>query len=158
VGREKFSFESIEPLEDRIRRLDQDAAYIQIWDRTDRSNEQNLGRFDLTETDALPYLDERHQVPPDDDEPADPYEGSFGEYDHDEEPEDDEPPPRRRAGAMPTPREIAEAACRWLRELAVGNTVGEAWCRYRVKVYGPKGVRVVAAHSVLQWCAHAVFQ
>ena len=146
MGREKFSFESIEPLEDRIRRLDQDAAYIQVWDRTDRTNEQNLGRFDLTETDALPYLDERYQPeshPDDDDEPADPYEGSFGEYDDEEEPEDEEPAPRRRAGAMPTPREIAEAGCRWMRELAIGNTVGEAWCRYRVKVYGPKGVRVL---------------
>jgi hypothetical protein len=143
VGHEKFSFERIEPLEDRIQRLSKDAAYVQVWDRTDRKNEQNLGRFDLTESDALPYLTERIQpalLPMDDEEPADPYEGSFGEYDDLEE---DEPEPQRAASEPPSLLEIAQAACRWLREIAISNTVGEDWCRYRVKVFGPKGMKVL---------------
>jgi len=142
VGHDKFSFERIEPLQDRIQRLAQDAAYVQVWDRTDRKNEQNLGRFDLTATDALPYLTERAQPAPlemDDDGPADPYEGSFGAYDELEEDLED-PEPHYEP---PTPLEIAQAACRWMRELAIGNTVGEAWCRFRVKVFGPKGMKVL---------------
>ena len=30
-----------------------------------------------------------------------------------------------------------------MRDLAIGNTVGEAWCRFRVKVFGPKGMKVL---------------
>ena len=87
VGHDKFAFERIELLEARIRRLAKDAAYVQVWDRTDRKNEQNLGRFDLTETDALPYLTERVQPTLAPDEDDDPYEGAFGEYDELEEDE-----------------------------------------------------------------------
>jgi len=143
VGHDQFSFERIEPLEDRIQRLARDAAYVQVWDRTDRKNEQNLGRFDLTESDALPYLTERPTPALSsirDEEPADPYD------DYDELEEDDEEPPlglTRRAHEPATPEQIAQAACRWLRELAMSNTVGEEWCRYRVKAFGPKGTKVL---------------
>lgn len=144
MGHDKFSFERIEPLEDRIQRLARDAAYIQVWDRTDRKNEQNLGRFDLTESDALPYLTER--VKPallpvhDEEEPADP----FDAYDALEE-DDEEPPSTFTRGAHEpvTPEQIAKAACRWMRELALSNTVGEEWCRFRVKAFGPKGTKVL---------------
>ena len=147
MGHDKFSFERIEPLQDRIQRLARDAAYVQVWDRTDRKNEQNLGRFDLTETDALPYLADRAEpalLPmEEDDGPADPFEGSFGAYDDLEPDDEEESEPLRRDDKPPTPLEIAQAACRWMRELAIGNTVGEAWCRFRVKVFGPKGMRVL---------------
>ncbi len=36
-----------------------------------------------------------------------------------------------------------EDAMRWVRELAVSNTVGEDWRRFRVKAFGPKGLRLV---------------
>ena len=39
--------------------------------------------------------------------------------------------------------EAADAAVRWLAELAQRNTVGEPWRRFRVKVFGPKGLRLV---------------
>jgi len=141
VGHDKFAFERIELLEARIRRLAKDAAYVQVWDRTDRKNEQNLGRFDLTETDALPYLAERVQPTLAPDEDDDPYEGAFGEYDDLEE--DDEEPDPGPSDEPPTLDQIAEAAIRWLRELAVSNTVGEEWCRFRAKVFGPKGMKVL---------------
>ena len=146
MGHDKFSFERIEPLQDRIQRLAQDAAYVQVWDRTDRKNEQNLGRFDLTATDALPYLAECAEpalLEMEDDEPADPYEGSFGDYDELDDDPEEEPEPSFRHREPPTPPAITRAACRWMRDLAIGNTVGEAWCRFRVKVFGPKGMKVL---------------
>ena len=143
MGHDKYVFDGIEPVEERIRRLDQDAAYVQVWDRTDRKNEQNLGRFDLTPSDALPYLDD----------PLEPAELDQAEDDVDNDPwgmgEDldeleDEEPPRRASSTMDmTPRQIAEAAIRWLRELAISNTVGEEWARYRVRIYGPKGMKTL---------------
>ena len=145
MGHDNLSFERLEPLEDRIRRLARDAAYVQVWDRTDRKNEQNLGRFDLTATDALPYLAERFRPPePEPEEEDDPFGGAFGEYDEleaDEEEPDDEPEPPSRERI--TAELIAEAACRWLREISVNNTVGEEWCRYRARIYGPKGMKVL---------------
>jgi len=39
--------------------------------------------------------------------------------------------------------EAARAAVDWLAELARRNTVGEPWRRFRVKVFGPKGLRLV---------------
>ena len=39
--------------------------------------------------------------------------------------------------------EAAAAAVTWLAELAHRNTVGEPWRRFRVKVWGPKGLRLV---------------
>lgn len=136
MGREKFGFESIESVEGRIRRLVHDAAYVQVWDRTDRNNELNLGRFDLTESDALPYLSEAASSPHleedfDEEGPSELYE------------EEDAPHQRGRYGEPVSPEAIGDAACRWLREMAVSNTVGEAWCRFRVRVYGPKGIKVL---------------
>ncbi len=39
--------------------------------------------------------------------------------------------------------EATAAAVAWLADLAVRNTVGEPWRRFRVKVWGPKGLRLV---------------
>ena len=140
MGHDKYVFDGIEPVEERIRRLDQDAAYVQVWDRTDRNNEQNLGRFDLTPSDALPYLNDRVEPEElDEDEvPLDLWdvEDGLDEF-------DDEQPAPVSSRLDLTQRQIAEAAIRWLRELAISNTVGEEWARYRVRIYGPKGVKTL---------------
>jgi len=144
VAHERNVFEGIERIEARIRRLDEAAAYVQVWDRTDRKNEQNLGRFDLTPSEALPYLDDPWDIPQEEveveEEDSFDFEDEYGEPD-----EEDEPPPVQPASAFgkPTFEQITEAACRWLRELAANNTVGEQWARYRVRVYGPKGMKVL---------------
>jgi hypothetical protein len=39
--------------------------------------------------------------------------------------------------------EATAAAVAWLADLARRNTVGEPWRRFRVKVWGPKGLRLV---------------
>ena len=39
--------------------------------------------------------------------------------------------------------EATAAAVAWLAALARRNTVGEPWRRFRVKVWGPKGLRLV---------------
>lgn len=136
MGHDKYVFEGIEPVEERIRRLDQDAAYVQVWDRTDRSNEQNLGRFDLTPSDALPYLDDPAE-PPELDEDEDPWGMGEDELEAYE-------PEAPASGSLDLDQEhINQAAVRWLRELAISNTVGEAWARYRVRVYGPKGTKTL---------------
>ena len=145
MGRDKFTYEGLAPLEDRIRRLDEDAAYVMVWDRTDRSNEEQLGRFDLTLADALPYMEPPPRAVPEDDEPADPFDGDLDDYDEDDDEDDDEPEPEPWAADddVPQVRRIAEAACCWVRDIARRNTVGEPWRRFRLKVYGPKGVKVV---------------
>jgi hypothetical protein len=51
--------------------------------------------------------------------------------------------PAWSAGETVPARVIAEAACRWLRDIAVRNTVGEPWRKFRVRVAGYKGVKVL---------------
>jgi len=145
VNRESFSFEGLEPIEDRIRRLSPDAAYLVIQDRTIPRKDETLARFDLNEASALPYIEDEPSEEPledlveDDDGPADP-------YDEEEEEDDDAPtwdPPSSRQRASLSRELILRAACLWIRDVAVRNTVGEEYCRFRVKVYGPKGARML---------------
>ena len=143
MGHDKYVFDGFQPVEERIRRLDEDAAYVQVWDRTDRKNEQNLGRFDLCPSDALPYLDDPVDPVGLDEEEDDVADDPWGMSEDLDELEDDEPLQRASSTLDLTPRQIAEAAIRWLRELAISNTVGEEWCRYRVKAFGPKGTKVL---------------
>ena len=147
MNRESFSFEGLEPLEDRIRRLSRDAAYLVIQDRTIPRKDETLARFDLNEASAFPYVDEDLVTEPpseDDDEPADPYdEDDDAEIVH----EDDEPSPWAPARSRQRPELswelVLRGACLWVRDVAVRNTVGEEYCRFRVKVYGPKGTRML---------------
>ena len=148
MARDRFSFQGLEPIERRLRRLADDVVYVTVSDRTDRKSEEMLGRFELTLADALPYLDD---VPDDDwddpDEDPTRYFGAPEDLD-DEQPDDDEddespePAPLVRHEEHSQAR-YAEAACRWLRDIAVRNTVGEPYRRFRMKAYGPKGMRVV---------------
>lgn len=130
-----------------------------VWDRTERTAEENLGRFDLTPADALPYLEDNWKPEhiddavsiddPSDDEPED---TGLAEALDDDEPHGADEPAKGGAPAAREPRQltqaqIAEAACRWLRDIAARNTLAEPYRRFRVKIYGPKGVRTLDSGS-----------
>jgi len=121
-------------MERRLRRASPDASHVMVWDRTERSREENLGRFDLTAADALPYLDpdwpSTDELRDEDQDLADVF----------AEPEDPQPVPRTTNVG---PEQVREAACRWLRDLAERNALGEAFKRFRVRIYGPKGMRTL---------------
>ena len=166
MGRARFTFEGLDSIERRLRRVGTDASHVMVWDRTERNAEENLGRFDLTPSDALPYLEENWQPDhiddavsiddPSDDEPED---SDLAEaMDDDDDDDDDEPqepaePPSAATGVVKrdartvTQGQIAEAACRWLRDIAARNTLAEPYRRFRVKIYGPKGVRTLDSGS-----------
>ena len=46
---DRFEYEGLEDLEERLRTLDEDATYLVLFDRTDRNQEKTVGRFDLDE-------------------------------------------------------------------------------------------------------------
>ena len=149
---DKYSFEGLETIERRIMRLAPDIGYVILLDRTDYDNEDKLGRLDLTEDATEPWREEAPTVDAsawsglrgvagaerdDEEEPADPYEGEEGDEDEDEPEEAVEP-------GEPLPMSVlAESSCRWIRDVAVGNTVGEQFRRFRVKVFAPKGHRML---------------
>jgi hypothetical protein len=148
VPHDKFTFEGLTAIEDRLRRRASDIAYIMVWDRTDRKAEEPLGRLELSEDDTRPYLDggdladafRDAKAPDAEDDDASDDDAS------DEHPdgEDDLPP---EPDGDPTPEDLARAACRWLRDLAIRNTVGEHYRRIRIRAYGAKGIRVVDTGS-----------
>ncbi len=105
MDEDRFEYEGLEELEERIRALDDDATYLVLFDRTDRNQEKNLGRFDLDEENS---------------------------------------------GWMEGPYSIDEAlegACQWLRSRSASNTLGEPIRRFRVRVYGPKGLSTLVSGS-----------
>lgn len=89
MGREELRFENIDAIEHRLRHLGPDAAYLRIWDRSDRTRERSLARLEL--------------------------DGASGDQ-----------------------------ACRWLRMQADQHSTGRPWRRFRVRVYGPKGLSLLA--------------
>jgi len=147
VLREQFSFQGLDPLAERIRRAAEDIGYLVIQDRTDRKQDETLGRFDLTEADAAPYMADAAYDGDEDEGDEDTFAHHLGVGEDLDEPPDDEDdgdPPPWRPGAEPVPMaELAEAAIRWIKDIASRNTVGEEWRRYRVKVWSPKGHRLM---------------
>ena len=138
-----FTFEGIEPIERRFLARVDGAAYLVVKDRTVSEHEETLGRLDLTEQDVAPYLpdalcnalgaaNQQMDEPDweDDDEPDESW-----------EPPDDPDPP----SSGPSKTEMMEAALRWVREVAIRNTTGESYRRFRVKLYSPKAVDVLAS-------------
>ena len=126
-----FTFDGIEPIEKRFLNRAEDATYLVVKDRSLRNNEETLDRLNLTADELAPYLDDPFGVASlaDDDEP-----GWDDEDDDGDEPDLDE---------LTTDQKM-RAAFRWVRETAIRNTVGERSVRFRVKLYGPKGVQVLA--------------
>ena len=142
MARDKFSYQGLDPIADRIRCSADDIGYLVVVDRTDRKHAETLGRFDLTEESALPYIEGE---PDDEDEEFEGYLARPMGVDDDDEQEPeaeapDPPEPRDDRGPMPMSL-VAEAAIRWVKDIAARNTVGEEWRRYRVKVFSPKGIR-----------------
>ena len=175
-----FSFEDIEFVETRILNLAPKIGYLVLEDRTDRSAEERMGRFDFDEAHAEPYLEEaaahpvgalpgpREETPDDDDEEDDEDSGD-GEPD-DDQPENggnedefsgdpdqgwprsfpDAPHGNPRSNLAPlTPVDFARAACRWVRDCAIRNTVGETFRRFRVRIHGPKGAPKIDAGTFI---------
>ena len=144
-----FTFEGLEPIEQRFLRRAAGATYLVIKDRSERNHEETLDRLELTEDDLAPYLDRPFGLAPlaqdDDDWEDDPQEDDEDLDDEGSEDEDDDAP---AAGAFDseqlTHAEVIRAAFRWIRECAVRNTVGDRSTRFRVKLYGPKGVNCLA--------------
>jgi hypothetical protein len=139
MPRDRFTFEGLDEIERRIRRRAEHIGYLTLTDRTERSAEEPLGRFDFNAADALPYLE-----PGDDDAEDDEVEG-------DDDNGDDDAAPSALAAASVDPgaADIANAACRWLRDIATRNTYGEPYKRFRVRAYGFKAIRVVDSGSFL---------
>ncbi|MCB9759102.1 MAG: hypothetical protein H6739_04620 [Alphaproteobacteria bacterium] len=123
---DNFIFEGFEGVCARIHRRAQDGGYLVLHDRTDSRSEDTLARFDFTVEGARHHLAERH-LPQ-----RDPDEDIYG-------PPRTESPLAEAIGQV-TMDDIKEAACAWLRETAEHNTVGEQWRRFRVRLYGPKGI------------------
>ena len=139
---DQFTFEGFEPIEQRFLTRAEGASYLVVKDRTVSEVEETLGRLDLTEHDVAPYLpdalssamvgglDEGEAVwdegAEDPDEPWEP---------PDPAPDDD---------GLSTAEKM-KAALRWVREVAIRNTVGEPYRRFRVKLYSPKAVDVLAS-------------
>ena len=146
---EGFTFEGLEPIEQRFLRRAAGATYLVIKDRSERNHEETLDRLELTEDDLDPYLDQPFGLAPlaqtdDDGWEHDPDEDDE-DPDEDSEDDDDEPPHRLASTSEPlTNAEKMRAAFRWIRECAVRNTIGDSSTRFRVKLYGPKGVNCLA--------------
>ncbi len=174
-----FSFEGLEPIEARILKLAPQIAYITLLDRTDRTKDDRLGRFDFDEETAEPYLaaaaaqpsigaslvprvpaaEHGHEAPRNEDEDGDDgddrdddgrgddddrgREGDGSEHDDRGWPieyEDDDDGVASALARPPTLEDIARAACCWIRDCAIRNTVGEPKRRFRVRAWGPKGM------------------
>ncbi len=131
-----FTFEGLEAIEQRFLDRADEGAYIVLKDRTHRKQEEALGRLDLKPEHVGPYLAEPDLGLAFDEDPVDPYDDGY-------EPDEPEPEPVVTPASDLKPHELMQGALRWLRELAIRNTVGEPYCRFRVRLFGPKGHKVV---------------
>ena len=125
---DRFTFEGLSDIEERLLRMSSDIAYLVVQDRTVPKADETLGRFDFEPHFARPYLEVSE---PDTTDAAD-WEASL-------------PPPDE----SPTPDQIAQAACRWIRDIAARCTLGERWRRFRVKAWGPKAYRMIDSGQFL---------
>jgi len=148
---DSFTFEGLEPIEQRFLRRVAGASYLVIKDRSERNHEETLDRLDLTDEELDPYLDHPFGLAPlaqadDDGWDDEPDEDEDEDDDDPDEDDDDEEPSRSFIGGSEplTDAEKIRAAFRWVRECAIRNTVGDRSTRFRVKLYGPKGVNCLA--------------
>ena len=141
---DQFTFEGIDLIDKRFLARTEGAAYLVVKDRTVSEHEETVGRLDLTEQDVTPYLPDALSAALFDDELGE------GWSEDDDEPDDswspEEPPDEAEDdGPRLSPAEMMKAALRWVREVAIRNTVGEPYRRFRVKLYSPKAVDVLAS-------------
>ena len=157
MTRDRFIFEDLDLIEARLRRLSEDAAYLVLQDRTVKGKDVRLGRFDLTEVDARPWIDDADPNPlserEEDDEwqadPADQREEADADADLGEDPDldpedvddpDDDLPAHEAELSW---GQIKQAAILWVRDTAIRNTAGRSRRRFRLKIMGPKASAVV---------------
>lgn len=155
---DRYTFEGLDRFEKRLRRVAKDVGYLVVWDRTDRRQEDTLGRFELTLRDAFPYLADaeelvdRDEDDEEDDDDTDPDgHDPFGMAAAVEEDDADEGTLATRAermlGRTPGPADFAVAALRWVRDISSRNMGGDEARRFRVRAYAPKGLRTVETAS-----------
>ncbi len=155
---DRYTFEGLDRFEKRLRRVAKDVGYLVVWDRTDRRQEDTLGRFELTLRDAFPYLADaeelvdRDEDDEEDDDDTDPDgHDPFGMGAAVEEDDADEGTLATRAermlGRTPGPADFAVAALRWVRDISSRNMGGDEARRFRVRAYAPKGLRTVETAS-----------
>ncbi len=140
MARDSFSFEGLISIEKRLLRRAEDIGYIKVQDRTVPRKDETLGRFDFTTECAFAWLHDVRIFGADGTDVDDEEESSSAElaeaagFDGELPPEPDEPMPMD---------DIARAACAWIKDIALRNTVGEKFRRFRVKVFSPKGARLI---------------
>jgi hypothetical protein len=152
VTGDRYTFEGLETFEKRLRRVAKEVGYLVVWDRTDRQQEDTLGRFELTLRDAFPYLVDAEELVDRDDVDEDgladdAYDDAPDEDDGFGEVEDLDRVAERRLGRAPGLADFAVAAARWVRDIASRNMGGDALRRFRVRAYAPKGLRTVETAS-----------
>ena len=146
-----LTYKGLDEVEQHLRLLDREAAYLIFQDRTDPREDETLGRFTLTMEAAAPWLSMMGQQVDGDL----PFRRLFGvtdprcrrpeaerdaDLDDDLDEEDDDANGDDGADEWPI---ILQAAAWWVREMAARNVVGEPFRRFRVRVYGPKGVKSI---------------
>lgn len=119
-----YLFDSLEPIERRIRQVRADIGYVSLSEVLDRHHIEGIGRVDFNETDLAPYLFDDRQ-----DEEFEEA-GELGEL----------VPPD---GGDDESLRLADAACRWIRETVAQNMPGRGECRFRVFVWRPKGEQII---------------
>lgn len=156
-----FKFEGLEELLVGVRRLTNDIAYFTLRDRS-VEGESQIGRIDFEPSSLSPYVsaptpasgpacfDDATDDDADDDdelEPGDEEDASFDD-------EHDASAPVNLQNAMQTASRLEfdhatllTAACRWIRESAIcaGRTLPAM--HLHLKVYAPKGARVIFSGS-----------
>ena len=116
-------YDALEPLEKRIRQVRKDIGYVSLSETLDRKTYENLGRVDFNETSLAPYMLDVEM-------PEFEEAGELPDLAAEQEDED------------PTLR-LAEAACRWVREMVANNMHGREEGQFRLFVWRPKGDQAI---------------
>lgn len=114
--------EGLEELAERLTRLADQVAYISVQDRTNHRHPESIGRFDFTNEQIRTYVAVETST--------------FGYT---------VAPPEEEY----SPSHMAEVALRWVRECIEGNSTGEAIGRFRVRVYHPKGSKLLLSRTLI---------
>jgi hypothetical protein len=161
VSVDRYSFDGLEAFSKRIRRVAKDVGYLVVFDRTNRHQEDTLGRFELCLRDAYPYLEDATELRDDAEDEDDESLGIEDGDPDDEAPEEDaddddgaDVPEEKLAtraerllGRTPGAADFAVAAMRWIEDIATRNMGGDEVRRFRVRAYAPKGARTVETAS-----------
>lgn len=119
MSAEAFHFAGLESVRLQMLEKFSDLSYIAIFDRTDRRQEDSLGRFDVDEDTVRMYLAAQRAAQRGDEA----------------SPED-----LGNVGVL-TRRDRIETAIRWLSQLVIDNMADYPVRRFRVRLQGLKGIK-----------------